>query len=95
MAPEIQAEPKYWTVPILAERFRVSRWTVYRACRAPEPDRWPHSRVGGIRFSDAQVAEIEERIRVASAPASAPKYPAKQLAKAAERLGLPAPRRGS
>jgi hypothetical protein len=91
VAVETQTEPKYRTVAQLAIHFGVSKSTIYRGVAQG----WPHSRIGGLKFSDPDVAEIEQRIRELSTPAPEPKYSPKQLAKAAERLGLPAPRRGS
>ena len=91
-APAVQAETKYRSVRQLADYLNVSKWTIYRRYQA---DGWPHSRCGGIKFSDDDVAEIEERIRQVAARPPEPRHSAKQMAKAAERLGLPAPRRGS
>lgn len=91
MPAEIQAEPKYWNVQRLADHFGVSTSTIYRGCAKG----WPHSRIGGLKFSEDEVAEIEQLIREVATPEPEPKYSPKKLAKAAERLGLPAPRRGS
>jgi len=91
MAAEAQVETRYLTVQGLADHFGVSKWTIYRAYKS-----WPHSELGGIRFSEEQVAKIELLIHKDGQPSEPePKYSAKQLTRAAERLGLPAPRRGS
>lgn len=82
---------RYRTVAQLADHFGVSRSTIYRAYKE-----WPHSELGGIRFSEDDVAKIEGLIHSDAQPSEPePKYSAKKLAKAAQRLGLPAPRRGS
>ena len=90
-APAVQARTRYLTVQELADYFGVSKSTIYRAYKE-----WPHSELGGIRFSEEDVAEIELLIHKDGQPSEPePKYSAKQLTRAAERLGLPAPRRGS
>lgn len=89
-----QAGEQYWTVEQLASHFHVSKWTIYRRYRA---EGWPHSEIGGIRFSGDDVAVIKDLIRqdAAQPAAPAPTYSTAQLARASKRLGLPAPRRGS
>lgn len=83
------ADEKYLTVVGLAEMLGVSKWTIYRLYKA-----WPHSTVGGIKFSPDDVAEIKVRIHVpAPEPVDQPRYTPAQLSRAAVRLGLPAPRK--
>lgn len=87
-----QDEQQYRTVAQLADHLNVSKWTIYRRYKE-----WPHSEIGGIRFSAEHVAAIEARIqKVAPAPDEVtPKYTAAELAHARRRLGLPTPRSGS
>jgi hypothetical protein len=84
-----QAEEAYRTVQELAEAFHVSKWTIYRRYK-----KWPHSTVGGIRFSPEDVAHIKRLIHApAPQPLEVPAHSPAQLARAAQRLGLPAPRK--
>lgn len=79
----------YLSVQGLADELGVSRWTIYRRYKE-----WPHSEIGGIRFSPDDVAEIKALIHVPAPQLSGkPCHTPAQLARAAKRLGLPAPRK--
>lgn len=82
-------EESYRTVQELADVLHVSKWTIYRLYKE-----WPHSTVGGIRFSPEDVDQIKALIhKPAPQPADKTSYTPAQLTRAAKRLGLPAPRK--
>lgn len=88
-AVAVAAEDTYVSAQGLAKILGVSKWTLYRISAD-----WPHSLVGSRRrYSPEDVATIKNLLRAATAPpatSEAPQHSAAALARASQRLGLPA-----